>query len=138
MDILGKTIENRLYPNAVNDLTVNVVSHFFFTSGYLLDMTPDIKFQPSFLIKYVSGAPLEGDINGVFSFYDRLYLGVSYRSYASIDFLTQIRINDKLSVGYSYEYSTNELSNFTSGSHEIVLRLQIDKNTTKFVSPRYF
>ena len=63
----------------------------------------------------VGGAPLEGDLNAVLSFYDLLALGVSYRSYASLDFLTQVRVSKQLSVGYSYEYSTNELSNFTSG-----------------------
>lgn len=138
MDILGKSIENQLYPNLTNDLTINVVSHFFLSSGYLIDLTPDIKFQPSFLLKYVGGAPLEGDINGVLSFYDLLYLGVSYRSYASVDFITQVRINKQLSLGYSYEYSTNELSNFTSGSHEIVLRYQFDFSKGKIVTPRFF
>ena len=138
MDILGKSIENELYPNLTNDLTINIVSHFFLSSGYLINLTPDIKFQPSFLLKYVGGAPLEGDINGVLSFYDLLHLGVSYRSYASVDFLMQVRINQQLSLGYSYEYSTNELSNFTSGSHEIVLRYQFDFSKGKIVTPRFF
>lgn len=138
MDILGRTIENQLYPNVANDLVINVESHFFLTSGYLIDLSPNVKVQPSFLVKYVGGAPLEFDINGVFSLYDLFYMGISYRSYASIDILTQVRINNQLSLGYSYEYSTNELSNFTSGSHEIVLRFRLDKGQRKFVSPRYF
>ncbi|MEI7831118.1 MAG: type IX secretion system membrane protein PorP/SprF [Prolixibacteraceae bacterium] len=138
MDILGKSIENQFYPNLSNDLTVNVVSHYFLNSGCLFDLTPDIKLQPSFLLKYVGGAPLEADINAVFSFFDLLCLGVSYRSYASLDFLTQIKINDQLSLGYSYEYSTNELGNFTSGSHEIVLRYQFDFSKNKIKTPRFF
>jgi len=138
MDILGRTIENEIYPNLTNDLTVNVESHFFLTSGYLIDLSPNVKFQPSFLLKYVGGAPLAGDINGVFSLYDLLYFGLSYRSYSSVDILTQVKINSQLSLGYSYEYSTNALSNFTSGSHEIVLRFQLDNGKRKFVSPRYF
>ena len=138
MDILGKSIENQLYPNMANDLSINVVSHFFFNTGYLFDLSPDVHFQPSALVKYVAGAPLEGDLNAVLSFYDILALGVSYRSYASVDFLTQVRVSKQLSVGYSYEYSTNELSNFTSGSHEIVLRYQFDFSKGKIVTPRFF
>lgn len=138
MDILGKSIENQLYRNLSNDLTLNVVSHYFLNSGYLFDLKPDIKFQSSVLLKYVGGAPVEGDINAVFSFYNLLCLGVCYRSYASLDFLTQIKINNQLSLGYSYEYSTNELSNFTSGSHEIVLRYQFDFSQGKIVTPRFF
>jgi len=138
MDILGKSIENRIYPNMANDLNINVVSHFFVNSGYLFDLSPDIKFQPSVLIKYVSGAPVEGDFNGVFSIYDLLAFGVSIRSAASLDFIMQVKVSKQLSMGYSYEYSTNELSNFTSGSHEIVLRYQFDFSKGKIVTPRFF
>ena len=118
-----------------SDLTVNVESHFFLTSGYSRSFS-QCKFQPSFLLKYVGGAPLAGDINGVFSLYDLLYFGISYRS-SSVDILTQVKINS-VSLGYSYEYSTNALSNFTSGSHEIVLRFQLDSGKRKFVSPDIF
>lgn len=138
MDILGKSIQNEIYPNMANDLNINIVSHFFLTSGYLLDLSPDVKFQPSFLVKYVPGAPVEADINGILSFYDLLAVGLSYRSYASVDILTQVKINKQLSLGYSYEYSTNELSNFNSGSHEIVLRYQFDFSQGKIITPRFF
>ncbi len=138
MDILGRTIQNRLNPNMVTDVGIHVVSHFFLTSGYLIDLTPDIKLQPSFLLKYVAGAPLEADVNAVVLLYDLLAFGVSYRSSASVNVLTEIKINDRLRLGYSYEYSTNELSKFTSGSHEIVLRYQLPEGKRKFVSPRYF
>lgn len=138
MDILGKSIENQLYPNMANDLNINVVSHFFLNSGYLFDLTPDVHFQPSVLLKYVAGAPIEGDINAIFSVYDLLAFGASYRSYASLDFLMQVKVSKQLSLGYSYEYSTNELSNFTSGSHEIVLRYQFDFSKGKIVTPRFF
>ncbi|MEI7420847.1 MAG: type IX secretion system membrane protein PorP/SprF [Prolixibacteraceae bacterium] len=138
MDILGKAIENRIYPNMANDLNINVVTHFFINSGYLFDLSRDIHFQPSVLVKYVSGAPIEGDFNAVFSIYDLLAFGVSYRSFASVDFLMQVKVSKQLSLGYSYEYSTNELSNFTSGSHEIVLRYQFDFSKGKIVTPRFF
>ena len=138
MDILGNTIQDQLYPNVSNDLSINIVSHFFLTSGYMFDLTPNVSLQPSFLLKYVTGAPPEGDINLVASFYDLLSFGVAWRSNASVDVLTQVKINQKLSLGYSYEYTTNELSSFTSGSHEIVLRYQLAGRNQRFVSPRYF
>ena len=138
MDLLGKSIENLIYPNMANDLNIQQEDHFFLNVGYFFDLSPEVHFQPSFLLKYVAGAPLEGDINAVLQFYDLLALGVSYRSYASADFLMQVKVSKQLSVGYSYEYSTNELSNFTSGSHEIVLRYQFDFSQGKIVTPRFF
>lgn len=138
MDIMGSSIEDQLYPNMSNDLNINVVSHFFLTSGYIFDLSPDVRFQPSFLLKYVGGAPLEADLNGVFMFYDLLSLGASYRSNSSINLLMQFKAGKQLSLGYSYEYSTNELSSYTSGTHEIVLRYQFDFSHGKVMTPRFF
>ncbi len=138
MDILGPSIQNRLNPNMVTAGGIHIVSHFYLTSGYLTDLKPDIKLQPSFLLKYVAGAPPETDVNAVVLLYDLLAFGVSYRSNASLDVLTEIKINDRLRLGYSYEYSTNELIKFTSGSHEIALRYQLQEKKRKFVSPRYY
>lgn len=137
-DILGSSIQSRLYPNVANDVTINIVSHYFLTSGYVFEISPNVKFQPSFLLKYVRGAPVSADINGVVSFFDVIYFGLSHKSYASMDILTQVRLNRRLSVGYSHEYSTNELSNFTSGSNEIVLRYQFDLSKNKLLNPRFF
>ena len=138
MDILGQSIQDKLYTNTANDLTINTVSHYFLNAGYLLDLTQDVRFQPSILLKYVAGAPLEVDLNTVFSFYDLLYLGASYRSKASVDFLFQINVSKQLSLCYSYEYPTNELSSFTKGSHEVALRYQFDFSKGKILSPRFF
>jgi type IX secretion system PorP/SprF family membrane protein len=138
MNLLGHAIQNEIYPNMENDLNINIVSHFYLNSGYLIDMNKDIKFQPSFLLKYVPGAPLEADLNAVFMLYDLFSLGVSYRTNASVDALFHIKISKQLSLGYSYEYSTNELSSFTSGSHEIMLRYQFDFSKGKVVTPRFF
>lgn len=138
MDIMGSTIEDQLYSNMVNDLNINIMSYFFLTSGYLFDLSPDVRFQPSFFNRYVAGAPIEEDLNGVFLFYDLLAFGASYRSNASLNFLTQEKVSKQLSLGYSYEYSLNELSNYTSGSHEIVLRYQFDFSRGKIQTPRFF
>ena len=137
-DILGKSIQDKLNPNMVGDVGIHIVDHFFLTSGYLFDLAPGIGFQPSFLLKYVPGAPLEGDINAVLLLHDLIAVGLSWRSSASVNFMTEITINKNLKLGYSYEYSTNELSNFTSGSHEIVLRYQFANTKRQFVSPRYY
>lgn len=138
MNLLGHAIQNEIYPNMSNDLNINIVSHFYLNTGYLFDVNKDIQFQPSFLLKFVPGAPVEADLNAVFMFFDLLSLGVSYRTNASINVLTQVKISKQLSLGYSYEYSTNELSNFTSGSHEIMLRYQFDFSKGKIVTPRFF
>ena len=135
--IAGHAIQKALYSNS-ESAHLDLANHYFITSGYLFDLSPDMKFKPSVLLKYVGGAPIEIDLNSIVWFYDILALGVSYRSLASVDFLCQIRLSNRLYLGYAYEYATNSLKHFSSGSHEIMLQYVFDFSHGKIVTPRFF
>jgi len=135
--IAGHTLQKAIYGKA-ESAHLDLANHYFLTSGYLFDLSPDLKLKPSVLLKYVGGAPLEIDLNGVVWFYDILALGASYRSLASVDFLALIKVTNQLHLGYAYEYATNNLSSFSSGSHEIMLQYQFDFSKAKIVTPRFF
>ena len=136
--MLGAEIHQAIYGNQQNDLDFVLVNHYFLSSGYLFDLNPDLKFQLYTLLKFVDGAPIEGDVNGILWISDSIAFGLSYRSIASVGFLGQVKINKQLSLGYAYEYSTTQLKDFTSGSHEIVLRYQFDFSRGKILTPRFF
>jgi hypothetical protein len=53
--------------------------HYFFTSGYVFDLSETLKLKPSFMAKAVSGAPLSLDVTANMLFNDRLELGLNYR-----------------------------------------------------------
>jgi type IX secretion system PorP/SprF family membrane protein len=135
--IAGHAIQKALYSNS-ESAHLDLANHYFITSGYLFDLSPDMKLKPSVLLKYVGGAPIEIDLNSTVWFYDILALGVSYRSLASLNFLCQIRLSNRLYLGYAYEYATNSLNHFSSGSHEIMLQYIFNFSHGKIVTPRFF
>jgi type IX secretion system PorP/SprF family membrane protein len=115
--------------------------HFFLNSGYVFDIGPDLRFKPSFLVKGVKGAPLTADINANFLFNDTLEVGIGYRLEDSVMALINFKVTPGLRLGYAYDYTTSNLGNFNSGSHEIILLYNVK---TKFWnngydrSPRFF
>ncbi len=133
----GYTMQKVIY-GSVQAANLDLANHYFVSSGFVLSVSPDLKLQPSVLLKYVTGAPMEMDLNGVVWFYDILGLGVSYRSLASMNFMGQIRVNNQLYIGYAYEYATNNLNTFSSGSHEIMLQYLFDFSHAKIITPRFF
>jgi len=135
--IAGRTLQKAVYGNA-ESAHLDMANHYFLSSGYLFDLSPDVKLKPSVLLKYVGGAPMEADVNGVVWFYDLLALGVSYRSLASVDFLAQIRVSNQFYVGYAYEQAANGMSSFAGGSHEIMLQYLFNFSKAKITTPRYF
>lgn len=110
----------------------------FFTAGYLFELSPDLKLKPSTLVKAISGAPLQIDLNCNLILKDVLWLGVSYRSFSAISFITQIQLTNQMTLGYAYDASLGSARNFLTGSHELVLNYNFNFLGSKVVSPRYF
>lgn len=127
--------ENGIQSTGVQDI------HFFLNSGYVFDINPDLKFKPSFLLRGVKGAPLSADLNANFLFNETLEAGIGYRLDDSVSALVNFKVSPELRLGYAYDYTTNNLGNFNSGSHEIILLYNVK---TKFWrsgydrSPRFF
>lgn len=112
--------------------------HLFFMSGYVFSLNNNFKLKPSVLVKEVSGAPLQADLNATLWMMDVISLGAQYRTNADISGLVEFQVTPQIRFGYSYDHSTTELSGFNSGSHEIMLRYEFGFNKAKILSPRYF
>lgn len=112
--------------------------HYFLTAGQVFNISPNLKFKPNILLKWVENGPFQYDINANFLIQKRVWAGVSYRMNDSVDALFQFLINDQLSFGYSYGYSTSALTSVQRGTHEITLNFRVKRNKNVVLSPRYF
>jgi len=113
--------------------------HYFYTTGYVFDLSRSVKFKPNLLFKVVEGAPLEIDINANFLFQELLWLGVSYRSFDSFDAIVQLNVTEQFSIGYAYDFATTtELKRLHSGSHELMLNYRVKPPRRRMLTPRYF
>jgi type IX secretion system PorP/SprF family membrane protein len=122
-----------------NVLSANISEMaFYLNGGVLFNLSNDVKIRPSVLLKWVPHNTFQADINTNFIFWeDRFTVGLTYRTTQSAILLFQIYIIRQLSFGYSYEYSFNDLSGFSSGSHELMLQYEFGFNV-KTTNPRYF
>ena len=115
--------------------------HYFVTGGYVFDLNRDLKLKPAFMAKAVNGAPLSMDVTANVLIKDRLELGLGYRLEDAMSALASFRVTPNLRVGYSYDYTTSNLGNFNSGSHELFVLFDVDLFGLKGGydrSPRFF
>jgi type IX secretion system PorP/SprF family membrane protein len=113
---------------------------YYFTGGYVFDISKNTKFKPAALLKATSGAPLSFDLTANFLFYEKFWAGASYRineRAAALGAIADFQISKQLRIGYAYEYPLSELRQYTSGTHEILLMFEIFKSK-RIKSPRYF
>lgn len=116
--------------------------HYFFTGGYVFDLSPSTRFKPAFMAKGVSGSPLSMDLTANFLFNNRFELGAGYRWDDSVSGLANIYITPTLRVGYSYDYTLSNLGKYNSGTHEIFILFDLDTSNLSSKgydkSPRFF
>lgn len=117
--------------------------HFFATAGYVFDLNENYKLKPAFMAKAVLGAPLSVDFTTNILINNKFEFGLGYRLDDSVSALTTISVKPNIRIGYSYDYTLSNLGNFNSGSHELFLLFDLGKksNTTKGgydKSPRFF
>ena len=120
-------LPNKLSFTTAENLTQGKeVPHAFVTAGYKLYIDDEISFIPSVMVKYMKPVPLSFDANVKFSFKDRFWLGGSYRHKDSYAALAGFNFSKLANLSYSYDLTTSALKNYSSGSHEIVLGLQLN------------
>ncbi|MFC0655373.1 PorP/SprF family type IX secretion system membrane protein [Mongoliitalea lutea] len=127
--------------------------HYYLTAGALLSISDKVEFKPSFLIKEVKGAPTSYDINGMFLFLERLWLGASYRSNTrmwkdnlegnlnnrtAIAFIAEVFATENLRIGYAYDTNLNTLQNYRNNSHEFSVGYYLTPRNVKLKNPRWF
>ncbi|KDN56729.1 PorP/SprF family type IX secretion system membrane protein [Flavobacterium seoulense] len=112
--------------------------HYYLMGGYVFDVSPSVKLKPSVLTKMVSGAPLQVDVAANVLLQEKFSLGLSWRWDAAATAMAGIQITDGLLVGYSYDFDTNSLKNYNSGSHEIFLRFELFNIQKRIITPRFF
>jgi type IX secretion system PorP/SprF family membrane protein len=112
--------------------------HAYLIGGYVWDLNYDLKFKPAFLLKAVAGAPLQVDMSANMLINETFSLGAAYRWSAAISGLVGFQISRSLLVGYAYDFDTNGLSDYNSGSHEIFLRWEFMEKVGYDSSARFF
>lgn len=98
--------------------------HYIMQGGYLASLGADVKFKPNVLVKYVSGSPVQIDVNANFLLKETLWLGGSLRSMDSFDIIAELQVTPNIQLGYSYDFTTSKLAKVEKGSHEIVLNFR--------------
>lgn len=112
--------------------------HIFLNGGVVFDINNDVKLKPSTMVKIVSGAPIEFDLNTNIWLKDALGLGVSYRTGDGVVGMAEYQVNDNFRLGYAFDQTTSPLRYYNNGTHEFMIRYEFMNKRYKIKSTRHF
>jgi len=98
-----------------------LLPHIFISAGYRMQLSDDISFLPSMLLRYISPLPLGFDLNAKFQYQDLIWAGASYRYQDGFAGMVGLNINRNINIGYSYDVQTSNLNTVSKGTHEILI-----------------
>jgi len=125
--------------NEIQFLSTERINLYFIT-GYVFDLSYNLKLKPALLTKAVSGAPLQVDLSATFLYNEKFSFGAAYRWDAAVSGLIGFQLSEQLMLGLAYDRETTALggTQFNDGSFEIFLRWELVKTFQGMVSPRFF
>lgn len=106
------------------DMDGRMAVHYFATAAYKFDLNEDFQAEPSVLVKFVSPLPVQADFSGRVIYKGTFWLGGSYRTGDAAAAMAGYQILDYLSLGYSMDFATSDIRNYSDGSHEIFVRIR--------------
>lgn len=132
--MLGEGIKFTGYNDALS-------KHFTFVGGYnyevkkrKIDSTQKQRviekflFQPSVMITYVKPIPVQASFMFKTTYNDKVWLGLNFRTQDAFGLCLGLNVNDRVTLGYGYDYSFGLLKGYNGGSHELMLSFNTTSN----------
>ena len=104
------------------------IRHFTINAAYEYKFNDDIwAIKPGLAIRSFQGANINMELTAIAKWKKLLWAGTGYRQGFGLIFLAGVEVAEQITFGYSYDYSLNEINQYSSGSHEILLSYRFGK-----------
>ncbi|TDQ76742.1 PorP/SprF family type IX secretion system membrane protein [Sphingobacterium yanglingense] len=157
-DLFSNSVDNDEFvfnQNSLESLYKNV--SLYVIAGGLISLEEGLHLRPSLLVKDDFKGPTSLDVNAMFIFNNKFWIGGGYRTRAkvfdrkyydnspaklsalnSVQGIAQFYVTPKFRIGYSYDIMLNKMQGLQSGTHEVTLGITFDRPLKQILSPRFF
>lgn len=110
---VGLSAPNLLGSSLSTETNLYLETAFYSYFGYrfFTSQLEEILINPSVLLKYVSGAPMQVDLNVMANYLNKVEFGVGYRTSENINFVAGFHIGSNFKLLYNYSYALEDYNN---------------------------
>ena len=120
---------NRKVDFATNYLKEEQVRHYYLIGGYNYEINDNFTVQPSLMAKFIEAGVFQMDLNAKVIYKKMFFGGLSYRIGESAVIMFGADVKN-FTIGYSYDYTLNEIGKYSNGSHEIMVIYKFGGSST--------
>jgi type IX secretion system PorP/SprF family membrane protein len=113
-------------------IAFKLMRHYVVSAQYAFLLSQEkLKLEPIVLLRSAQGLPAQVDVNLVATYRKNYWLAIGHKLNTSIGLALGTRLYDRLTIGYSYEYTTNNFNKYQNGSHEVMVGYTFRRNTAR-------
>lgn len=133
---IPKVIPNKL--SEVNNFNSTEALHAYLIGGYVFKLNSLWDLKPSTTVRFTPNAPISADINVSAFFNKKIWFGIMYRHGSAAGANIMYHFTNSIRLGYAYDYSITQMNKYNSGTHEVLLGIDLYKKQEPVRSPRFF
>lgn len=102
------------------------VRHYIGSVKYKFYLSEDkgLSLAPMALVRIVPNTPMQYEGNVTLDWYNKLWVGGTYKSNYALAVNAGFYLNKKLAIGYSYEVITSSIGKYAGVSHEVMVNFR--------------
>jgi type IX secretion system PorP/SprF family membrane protein len=136
---LGISVPDFIFPPEGSEAFTASPANYNYTlmGGYMFEFSENFKLKPSTLVSYNPDTPVFYQVTSTFILWDdHIWLGASYKPNGLVG-IAEFQVARWLRLGYAYEFPMGNLSGYSTGSHEFLIRY-VSTFELRAVNPGYF
>ncbi|MDB4443397.1 PorP/SprF family type IX secretion system membrane protein [Saprospiraceae bacterium] len=139
---IGASAINLIEPEVNLNTNVNfqLKRHCYITMAYNWDINNSFSLQPSIMVES-DFIETQLEVSTIIKYNDNIFGGLAFRGYSenTIDataFLVGMKLSEKITLAYSYDLTLSSYNSVSNGSHEVLIRYNLNKIIGAGVLPR--
>lgn len=126
---------------SLNDETSREIRSYFVSGGYVFTLNDALSLEPQAIGRYAANdlyqLPFNADLNLSLIIYQRLLVGVTYRTDKSLEGIIHFQVTKGLNIGYAYDYTVSALNGYNNGTHEVTVGFNFVHDNNSYINPRF-
>jgi type IX secretion system PorP/SprF family membrane protein len=125
---LPQLIHNKLKFKEIGiDTRSYLEDHFYINAGYIFRIGDDWQLEPTTLVKIAYPAPTKIDAALKIMYKETIWLGGGYRTNDAVYAMIGYNHDQKIKLGYCYDFTTTALKSYSNGTHELFMAVTFGK-----------
>jgi type IX secretion system PorP/SprF family membrane protein len=111
------------------------IPHYIANLSYLLSLNENMSLKPMVVVRGAKDVKPQIDAIGLLDWKSKAFATVGYRTGYAVTIGGGVRMGRGVTFGYSYDKPLNDISNYSSGSHEIIVGFTFGEKSAEKPEP---